>query len=71
MEVSSKISVSFNFVAEQSLVCKDSCTHWQKCQLQQLALVLYVMIVALYVTTPKDQSQGVFVPLVFLPMTMT
>jgi hypothetical protein len=68
MEVSSRASVSLNFVAEQSLAGKNPCRHWQKCQLQQLALVLYVMNVALYVTTPKDQSQGVLVPLVVLPM---
>ncbi len=70
MEASSRASVSLNFVAEQSLTCKNSCRHWQTCQLQQLALVRYVMIVALYVTTPKDQSQVVLVPPAFLPMTM-
>jgi hypothetical protein len=54
MEVSSQISVSFNFA-------NDSNLH----------LGLCVMNVALYVTTPKDQSQGVLVQLVFLPMTVS
>jgi len=53
MEVSSQISVSFNFA-------NDSNLH----------LGLCVMNVALYVTTPQDQSQVVLVPPAFLPMTM-